>query len=58
MNIFDRIKRAIARSGSSAGPAVSGGAAGPAMGLGQVGAVEREEFPPEEFPADEREESE
>lgn len=58
VGILNRIKRAIARSGSTAGPAVGGGAAAPAMGFGHLEAVEREEFPPEEFPADEQEESE
>lgn len=58
VNILNRIKRAVARSGGSAGPAISGGAAGATMGLGQVEAVEREEFPPEELAADEQEERE
>ena len=58
MGILHRIKQAIARSGSTTGPAISGGAAGPSMGVGPIEALEREEFPPEEFAADENEESE
>ena len=58
MNILQRIKRAIARAGSSAGPAVSGGAAGTQMGFEQIQAAEREEFPPEELHAAENGESE
>jgi hypothetical protein len=58
MKILHRIRLAIARAGGSAGPAVSGGGAGTQMGLGQVEAVEHQEFPPEEFAADENGENE
>ena len=58
MKILHRIRLAIARVGRSAGPAVSGGGAGTQMGLGQIEAVEQQEFPPEEFAADEGGESE
>lgn len=58
MKILHRIRLAIARAGRSAGPAVSGGGAGTQIGLGQVEAVEQEEFPPEEFAAGENGESE
>jgi hypothetical protein len=58
VKILHRIRRAIERVGSSSGPAISGGSTGATLGLGQIEAVEREEFPPEEFPADEQEESE
>lgn len=58
MKILHRIRLAIARAGRSAGPAVSGGGAGTQIGLGQIEAVEQEEFPPEELAADENGESE
>ena len=58
MKILHRIRLAIARAGRSTGPALSGGGAGTQMGLGQIEAVEREEFPPEEPAADENGESE
>lgn len=53
MKILHRIRLAISRAGRSAGPAVSGGGAGTQLGFGQIEAVEHEEFPPEEFAADE-----
>ena len=58
MKILHRMRLAFARAGRSTGPAVTGGAAGTQMGLGQIEAVEHEEFPPEEFAAEENEESE
>jgi hypothetical protein len=61
VGIFHRINRAIARLNRSLGSA-EGTAAGPAGGvnpaLRHVGAAEEQEFPPEEFAAEEQEESE
>jgi hypothetical protein len=48
VNIFRRISRAISRIGDSPGPVVSGGATATQVDLGQVEAVEEQEFPPEE----------
>jgi hypothetical protein len=58
VKILHRIRLAIARVGRSAGPSLSGGGAGTKVGLGRIEAVERQEFPPEEFAADEDGESE
>jgi hypothetical protein len=58
VKILHRIRLAIARAGRSSVPPVSGGAAGTQMGFGQIEAAEHEEFPPEEFHADENGESE
>jgi hypothetical protein len=58
MSILHRIKQAIARLGGSSAPAIGGGTAGASVDLGQIQALEREEFPPEEFAAGEDEESE
>jgi hypothetical protein len=58
VRILHRIRLAIARAGRSAGPAVTGGTTGTQMGLGQVEAVEHEEFLPEEFAAEENGERE
>jgi len=52
---MDRIRRAFRSDGSSDQAA---GATGTQLDLGQIGALEREEFPPEEFASDEQEESE
>jgi len=48
------------RSGRSSDQVIPGGAgtAGTEVGLGQIQAVERQEFPPEEFASGENEESE
>jgi hypothetical protein len=58
VRILQRIKHAITRAGSSAGPALSGGAASTQMGFEQIEAAEHEEFPPEELRAEENGESE
>ena len=60
VKILDTIKRAIAGSGRSSDQVIPGGAgtAGTEVGLGQIQAVERQEFPPEEFASGENEESE
>jgi len=58
VKILHRIREAIASFGSSRGPAASGGTTGSRIGLGQIEAVEREEFPPEEFAAEDAEERE
>jgi hypothetical protein len=58
MSFLQRLKQAITRSGSTTGPAISGGPGGAGLGVGPIEAIEREEFPPEEFASDENEESE
>jgi hypothetical protein len=60
VTILDRIRRAIAGSGRSSDQVIPGGAgtAGTDVGLGQIQAVERQEFPPEEFAQRENEDSE
>jgi hypothetical protein len=60
MAFLDRIKRAIAGSGRSSDQVIPGGAGTTStdVGIGQIQAVERQEFPPEEFASGENEESE
>jgi len=60
VKILDRIKRAIAGSGRSSDQVIPGGAGatGKEVGLGQIQALERQQFPPEEFAPGENEESE
>ena len=58
MKILERIKAAIAGSGGSSDQVIPGGAgtAGTQIGLGQIQAVERREFPPEEYASGENDE--
>ncbi len=58
MSILHRIRQTIARLGGSSAPAIGGGTAGASVDLGQIDALERQEFPPEEFVAGDDEESE
>lgn len=54
--MMDRIKRAF-RTGRSSSQ-IAGETVGTQLGLGQIEAVESQEFPPEESASDEPEESE
>jgi hypothetical protein len=54
VNVLRRIGEAVARFNR---PLAGGTPAGRTGGLDQVENAERREFPPEEFPADEREEN-
>jgi hypothetical protein len=61
MSIFQRIGRAVARLNRALGSAEGTGAgAGPGVNpaLRHVEAAEHQEFPPEEFAGDDREDSE
>ena len=53
---MDSIRRAFRSRGSS--DQAAAGTMGSQLGLGQIEAVESQEFPPEEFASDEQEESE
>lgn len=59
VNFFQRISRALGRLDESlASTEASGGEARIGPALGQTEAAERREFPPEEFAAEEHDESE
>jgi len=55
MNILQRIIRAITPAGDPSAPAAGRGTVAAGVDVGQVGAVEREEFEPDEHQDEESE---
>jgi hypothetical protein len=58
VKILERIKRALGHPDGPPEQGIAGPTAGTQVGLGQIEAVERDEFPPEELAADEPDEAE